>query len=126
MQFDILTLFPEMFEGPLSESIIKIAQKKKLLKINLHNLRKWATDKHRTCDDKPFGGGGGMVMKVEPVYKALKDIVKNRNNTKIILLTPQGKRLNQKIIKNLSKLKRIVLVCGHYEGVGRMDRWGRL
>lgn len=124
MQIDILTLFPEMFKGPLSESIIKIAQKKKLVKIRLHNLRKWTSDRHRTADDKPFGGGGGMVMKIEPVYQALKSITKNKRskNIKIILLTPQGKRLEQKLVKKLSKFKRLILICGHYEGLDERIR----
>ncbi len=132
MQIDILTLFPGMFKGPLSESIIKIAQKKGKLKIKLHNLRKWTSDKHRTADDKPFGGGGGMVMKVEPVYRALKDIAKAKNakrkaknhssKFKIVLLTPQGEKLDQRLVKKLSKLKRMILICGHYEGVDERIR----
>ncbi|MCK4463930.1 MAG: tRNA (guanosine(37)-N1)-methyltransferase TrmD [Candidatus Omnitrophica bacterium] len=123
MQIDILTLFPGMFKGPLSESIIKIAQKKGKLKIKLHNLRKWTSDRHRTADDKPFGGGGGMVIKVEPVYWALKEIAEIRKKgLKIILLTPQGKRFDQKVVKRLSKLKRLVLICGHYEGVDERIR----
>jgi len=119
-----------MFKGPLGESIIKIAQKKGKLKIKLHNLRKWTSDKHRTADDKPFGGGAGMVMKVEPVYRALKEITKDegrgawdeKKKTKVVLLTPQGKRLDQKVVKRLSKLKRLVLICGHYEGVDERIR----
>ena len=123
MQIDILTLFPGMFKGPLGESIIKIAQKKGKLKIKLHNLRKWTSDKHRTADDKPFGGGAGMVIKVEPVYRALKEIVGLRKRElRIILLTPQGKRLDQKVVKRLSRLKRLILICGHYEGVDERIR----
>ncbi len=130
MQIDIVTLFPGMFKGPLGESIIKIAQKKGKLKIKLHNLRKWTSDKHRTADDKPFGGGAGMVIKVEPVYRALEEITKNvgrgtwdeKKKTKVVLLTPQGKRLDQKLVKRLSKLKRLVLICGHYEGVDERIR----
>jgi tRNA (guanine37-N1)-methyltransferase len=130
VQIDIVTLFPGMFKGPLGESIIKIAQKKGKLKIKLHNLRKWTSDKHRTADDKPFGGGAGMVIKVEPVYRALEEITKNvgrgtwdeKKKTKVVLLTPQGKRLDQKLVKRLSKLKRLVLICGHYEGVDERIR----
>ena len=120
MKIDILTLFPGMFKGPLSESMIKIAQTKGLLKIHIHNLRKWTSDRHRTADDKPFGGGAGMVMKIEPVYKAFKELAKPQART--ILLTPQGKRFNQKIAKRLSKEESLVLVCGHYEGVDERIR----
>jgi len=127
MQIDVLTLFPEMFKGPITESIIKIARNKRLLKIKLHNLRTWTDDRRRTADDKPFGGGGGMVMKVEPICRALKDISKRKarsenKKTSIVLLTPQGRRLDQKIVKKLAGLKRLVLICGHYEGVDERIR----
>ena len=126
MLIDILTLFPDMFDSVLGESILKRAQAKRLLNIRVHNLRDWTTDAHRTADDKPFGGGPGMVMKVEPIYKALKEIcpeVKNKKSeVRKILLTPQGKRLEQGGVKRLSKYKRLVLVCGHYEGVDERIR----
>ncbi len=114
MKIDIITLFPEMFKGPFEESIIKRAQEKELVEINIHNLRDWATDKHKTLDDKPYGGGGGMVLMVEPIYKALKDL--KTKNSKVVLLTPQGKVFNQKKAQQLSKFKHLILIAGHYEG----------
>lgn len=120
MRIDILTLFPKMFENVLGESILKRAQNKGLLRIKIHNLRDWTFDSHRSADDKPFGGGPGMVMKIEPVYLALEELKvleKTKDHARVILLTPQGKSLNQRIVKKLSKEKRLVLICGHYEGV---------
>ena len=119
LRVDIITIFPEMFDSYLSESLIARALKKKLIKINVHNLRKWAKDRHKTVDDRPFGGGLGMVMKIEPIFKAvqsLKSKIKNQKS-KIILFTPRGKKFNQKIAYNLSKLAQIILICGRYEGV---------
>jgi len=113
MQFDIITIFPEIFDSFLKESLIARAQKKKLIKINIHNLRKWTTDRHRTVDDRPFGGGLGMVLKVEPIYKAVKEL----SSSKIILFTPRGKEFNQKMAYQLSKLNQIIMICGRYEGV---------
>ncbi len=114
MKIDILTLFPEMFKGPFEESIVKRAQEKELVEINIHNLRDWATDKHKTLDDKPYGGGGGMVLMVKPIYEALKDL--KTKNSKVVLLTPQGKVFNQKKAQEFSKLKHLILIAGHYEG----------
>lgn len=121
-----------MFENILRESMLKIAQDKGLVKINVHNLRDWTSDSHRTADDKPFGGGPGMVMKVEPVWRALEelkalrcmqDAVRGRSErARVILLTPQGKKLEQKAAKTLAKEKRLVLICGHYEGVDERIR----
>jgi len=125
LQLDIITIFPDIFGSYFNESIIKRAQKKKLVKINIHNLRKWTLDKHKTVDDKPYGGGAGMVMKVEPTFKAISEIKKSKiknQKSKVILLTPQGKLFNQKIAKRLSKLKQIILICGHYEGVDERTR----
>ena len=119
MRIDILTLFPKMFENILGESMLKIAQKKNLVKIKAHNLRDWTNDSHRTADDKPFGGGPGMVMKVEPVYRALEEFGKV---AKVILLTPQGKKFDQKAAKRLAKEKRLILICGHYEGIDERIR----
>lgn len=119
MRIDILTLFPRMFDGVTGESIIKRARNKGLVDIKVHNLRDWTSDNHKTADDKPFGGGPGMVMKVEPVWRALKELKSLRNtksDSRVILLTPQGKRLEQKAVKRLAKQKRLVLICGHYEG----------
>ncbi len=117
MKFDIITLFPEMFNGPLSESIIKRASEKKLVNIACHNLRDYATDKHKTVDDTPCGGGKGMVLKIDVMDKAITDI-KDQEPDKIrtILLTPKGNRFNQEKAIELAKYKRIILVCGHYEG----------
>ena len=119
MQIDVLTLFPKMFENVLGESMLKRAQKKGLAEIRVHDLRDWTCDAHRSADDKPFGGGAGMVMKVEPVAGALEDL---GGKSKVVLLTPQGKQLNQRLVKRIAKEKRLILVCGHYEGVDERIR----
>lgn len=116
MNFDIITIFPEIFNSYFSESLIARAQKKKLIKINIHNLRNWALDKHKTVDDRPFGGGLGMVMKIEPIFKAVKKIKKGKK-TKVILFTPRGKKFNQKMAYQFGKLDQLILICGRYEGV---------
>jgi len=122
--FDILTAFPGMFEGVFSESMIQRAQKEKLVKINVHDLRKWAKDKHKTIDDEPYGGGAGMVLKPEPIFKAvaeLKEKFAKKNSPKsvqhTILLTPKGTPYNFRIAEKLSHLDHVILICGHYEGV---------
>ncbi|MGA3206813.1 MAG: tRNA (guanosine(37)-N1)-methyltransferase TrmD [Syntrophales bacterium] len=122
IRFDILSVFPEMFESPLSHSILKRAQEKGMAEIHLHDIRDYAEDKHRMTDDAPYGGGGGMVMKVEPIDRALASIVPSRDNALIALLTPQGETFNQKIAEEMSRYFRIVLVCGHYEGVDERVR----
>lgn len=123
LTIDVITLFPKMFEaGPLQESMLKIAQEKEKLNVVVHNLRDYTHDKHKTCDDTPFGGGPGMVMKPEPLFEAVTDIKKNRPNTKVILLTPQGKTFSQKMAKEMSLEKEITLICGHYEGVDERFR----
>ncbi|MFH1062089.1 MAG: tRNA (guanosine(37)-N1)-methyltransferase TrmD [Candidatus Omnitrophota bacterium] len=114
MQIDVLTLFPEMFPGILNESILKRAQENKKARISVYNMRDWTHDARKTVDDKPYGGGPGMVIKPEPVYEACDDLCKK--NSHVILLTPQGERFNQSIAKELSNQKRILLICGHYEG----------
>ncbi len=111
---DIVTLFPEMFEGPLQESMIRLAQKKGLVKIRVHNLRDWTHDVHRTCDDKPFGGGPGMVMKVEPIYECLKKIGKKGW---VVMMSPRGRRFDSRSAKRLARKKHLIFLCGHYEGV---------
>ena len=116
MRFDIITIFPEIFNSYFSESLISRGQKKKLIKVNIHNLRDWTSDKHKTVDDKPFGGGLGMVMKVEPIFKAVKKIKKGKK-TKVVLFTPRGKKFNQKTAYQFSKLDQLILICGRYEGV---------
>ncbi|XOB41667.1 MAG: tRNA (guanosine(37)-N1)-methyltransferase TrmD [Candidatus Nealsonbacteria bacterium] len=125
IKFDIITIFPEIFNSYLKESLIARAQKKKLIEINIHDLRKWTSDVHKTVDDRPFGGGIGMVLKVEPIYKAVKEINKlvfakasaRRGKSKIILFTPRGRKFNQKMAYRLSKLNQIIMICGRYEGV---------
>ena len=119
--FDIITIFPEIFDSYLKESFIKKAQEKGLIKIRIHNLRDWARDKHKTVDDRPFGGGLGMVLKVEPIYKAVEAIKKIKRLSpkqgKIIVFTPRGKKFNQKLAYQFSKLNQIIMICGRYEGV---------
>lgn len=115
IKFDVITIFPELFSSFLKESLIARAQKKKLIKIQIHNLRKWTKDRHKTVDDRPFGGGLGMVLKVEPIYKAIKSLKKPKS--KVILFTPRGKKFNQQVAFKFSKLNHIILICGRYEGV---------
>ena len=114
MKIDILTLFPDMFSS-LNESIIGKAIEKKLIEINIINIRDFSKDKHKKVDDTPYGGGAGMVIKPDVVYNAFKSI-KNKN-AKTIYLSPQGKCLNQNIVRNLSNEKHLILLCGHYEGI---------
>jgi tRNA (guanine37-N1)-methyltransferase len=120
MTFHIITIFPKIFDSYFNESIIKRALKNNLIDIKIHNLRDWTTDKHKTVDDSPFGGGAGMVMKIEPLYKALEAIKQKNNKTKkqkIILLSAKGKTWNQQLAKKHAKLDNIILLCGRYEGV---------
>jgi tRNA (guanine37-N1)-methyltransferase len=118
LKFDILTIFPELFEPFSKESLLKRAQQKKLLKIQAHDLRKWATDKHRSVDDKPFGGGLGMVAKVEPIFRAISTLAKFKNQkSKVILFTPRGKKFTQKMAYEFSRLDQLIMICGRYEGV---------
>lgn len=118
MQINILTIFPEMFSCYLNESILKRAQKKKLVNFKIYDIRKFTKDKHKTVDDKPYGGGPGMVMKVEPIYNALRAIsTEVREKRRIILLSAKGKTFNQKHAKRLTKYNQLVLICGRYEGV---------
>jgi len=120
MEFNIITIFPEIFNSYFSESILKRAQNKKLIKIKIHNLRQWTYDKHKTVDDAPYGGGAGMILKIEPLFKALRAINKRTNkksNSKTILLSAKGKKWNQLLAKKYSKLNKITLICGRYEGV---------
>lgn len=122
MKIDILTLFPDMFRGPFDDSMIKAAQVKGLVEINIHNLRDWTEDKHKTVDDRSFGGGKGMIIKIEPVYKALtelklkKDSRFKNKDSRVILLSPQGKTFNQKKARELFQLDHLILLAGHYEG----------
>ena len=113
--FDIISIFPNIFDSYFKESIIQRAQKKRLIKVKVHNLRKWTKDRHRIVDDRPFGGGIGMVLKVEPIFKSVSSLKKRK--TKVILFTPRGKKFNQEMAYRLSKLNHLILVCGRYEGV---------
>jgi len=119
IKFDIITIFPEIFDSYLKESLIARAQKKRLIKIKVHDLRKYSRDRHKTVDDRPFGGGLGMVMKIEPIYRALKSVRGSASNskTKVVLFTPRGKKFNQPMAYRLSKLNHLILICGRYEGV---------
>ena len=119
MTIHILTLFPEMFKGPLSESIIKRAIEKKLVNINIHNLRDYSLDKHKKCDDRPYGGGPGMVLKPEPIFAAVEEITRKKikGERRVILTSPEGKSFNQKTAEKLFQLEEIVFICGHYEGI---------
>lgn len=117
MKFDIITIFPEIFKGFTSESLLAKAQKKKLITIKAHYLRKWTTDRHQTVDGKPYGGGPGLVFKVEPVFKAVKTVRSKTKKSKVILFSPRGKRFDQATAKKWAKLDQLVFICGRYEGV---------
>lgn len=116
IHFDIVTIFPDVISAYTNSSIIKRAQEKKLIKIDIHNLRDWALDKHKSVDDTPYGGGPGMVMKVEPIFNCLKDLKKE--NSIVMLTTPKGEELVQSKLKELSQSKdaHYIILCGHYEG----------
>ncbi|WP_270790185.1 tRNA (guanosine(37)-N1)-methyltransferase TrmD [Enterococcus diestrammenae] len=118
MQIDILTLFPRMFEGPLGESIIGKAREKDLLTINVHNFRDYSDNKHHTVDDYPYGGGAGMLLKVQPIFDNLKAIEAENPGQKkrVILLDPAGKSFDQKLAEEFAKEEQLVFICGHYEG----------
>ena len=117
MIFTILTLFPSIFESPLSESLVKKARDRGLLSFNILNIRDFAEDIHRTCDDAPYGGGAGMVMKVEPIYQAMQQVNAHFGRPRYILLTPHGRMFDQETAARLSRLPHLGLVCGRYEGV---------
>ncbi len=121
---DVLTIFPGMFSGILNESILKRAIKAGVVNVKLHNIRDYSKDKHHKVDDRPFGGGPGMVMKIEPIYDAIKDVLKGRKKSipRIILLSPQGRALTQDFAEELSKNRHLILICGHYEGVDERVR----
>ncbi len=120
MRFHVLTLFPGMFIGPLNESIMGRAQREGLVSVDLHNVREFTHDRHRTVDDYPYSGGPGMVMKPEPLFEAVESLRASwemDRSTPIVLLTPQGRRFTQKIAEELAEYEQIVLICGRYEGV---------
>ena len=114
MKIDVLTLFPAMFSGPLDESIVKRARAEKLLDLTIHNLRDYTHDRHRTVDDKPFGGGPGMLLKPEPIFEAVESLA--REDTRVILLAPTGRTFNQTVANELARENHLLLVCGSYEG----------
>ena len=119
MRIDILTLFPEVCRAPLSESMMKRAQESGAVDLHIHNLRDWTTDKHHVVDDAPFGGGQGMVMKVEPIFAAVEELkskIENRKS-KIILMSPTGRRFDQEMATEFSGESHLIIICGHYEGV---------
>ncbi|MEW6686749.1 MAG: tRNA (guanosine(37)-N1)-methyltransferase TrmD [Candidatus Edwardsbacteria bacterium] len=116
MKIDVLTIFPQIFSGTLSEGPIRIAQEKGLLQISLVNLRDFTSDRHKTTDDYPYGGGPGMVMKPEPIFLAVRKL-KRENLSKVILLTPQGTIYTQEIAKNLAERKHLILICGRYKAI---------
>jgi len=123
MRIDVITLFPEILRGPLDASIMGRAQRGGQAEIALHQLRDYATDKHHTVDDKPYGGGPGMLLKCEPIFAAVQDVQsKAATPGRIILLTPSGKKFDQAKARELAGLERIVLICGHYEGVDERVR----
>lgn len=140
MIFDVITIFPSMFDGPMSASVIGIAQERGLLEVRTHDLRQWTHDRHRTTDDEPYGGGPGMVMKAGPIFEAI-DAVQSAEDEPghVIFLTPSGVPFTQKLAVDLASLERLVFVCGRYEGIDeralargsrafnrrlRADRWG--
>jgi tRNA (guanine37-N1)-methyltransferase len=120
MKIDVLTLFPEMFAGPLDVSIVQRARKAGLLDLQVHNLRDWTHDRHKTVDDRPFGGGAGMVMKPEPIFEAVENLA--GENTHVVLLAPTGRPFSQLIARDLSRRKHVLFICGSYEGVDERVR----
>jgi len=125
MRFDVLTLFPEIFDGYLGQSILKLALAKGLVEIHLWNVRDWAVGKHRSVDDRPFGGGPGMVIMPDPVFAAVEEVrAKAPDPGQLVLLTPAGERLTQGLVKELSGCRRLLLLCGRYEGFDERVRLG--
>ena len=122
MQFEVFTLLPEVFPPYLESSILQRARQRGLIDVRLHNIRDWARDKHHTTDDMPYGGGGGMVMKPEPVFEAVESILGSSSGVPVILLTPQGRIFSQSVARELSTIGRIALLCGRYEGVDERIR----
>lgn len=122
MLFDVFTLLPEVIEPYLQSSILKRARQAKLLEVRVHNIRDWATDRHHICDDTPYGGGGGMVMKPEPVFAAVEAVLGAPPVCPVILLTPQGRSFNQQVAQELFEQKHLALLCGRYEGIDERVR----
>ena len=122
MRIDILTILPELLESPFSHSIIKRAVENKLVKIVIHNIRDYSTNKQRQVDDYAFGGGAGMVMTIEPIHRLIEKLKKERKYDEIIFLTPDGERFNQQIANRLSTYENLIILCGHYKGVDQRVR----
>ena len=117
MRFDVLTLFPEIFSGYKTQSILNKAIEREMVSLNVHNMRDWATDKHKKIDDRPFGGGPGMILMVEPVVKGVRAVqAMDQQPGQLIMLTPQGRRLDQRFVEELAVMPRLVMLCGRYEG----------
>jgi len=125
MRFDVLTLFPDLFQGYFTQSLLRLALQKGLVEIHLWNLRNWATGKHRSVDDRPFGGGPGMVIMPDPVFAAVEAVQALAELPgQLVMLTPGGQRLTQQVVKELSDAKRLLLLCGRYEGFDERIRLG--
>ncbi|MDP4281058.1 MAG: tRNA (guanosine(37)-N1)-methyltransferase TrmD [Bacteroidota bacterium] len=122
MQIDILTIFPGMFEGFFGQSIIKRAQDKELVKINLHDIREYSTSKHKNVDDYPYGGGAGMVMMIEPIARCIEVLKEKTTYDEVIYLSPDGEQLTQKLANHLSTKQNLLLLCGHYKGIDERIR----
>ncbi len=122
MRIDIITIFPEMFEGPFNNSIIKRAIEKGLAEIHLHDLRDFSINKYKSVDDYPYGGGAGMVLMIEPIEKCIENLKSERDYDEIIYTSPDGELLNQKTANNLSGFKNIIILCGHYKGIDERIR----
>jgi len=124
MRFDVLTLFPELFSGYLSQSILKLAQERGLVRVHLWNIRDWATGKHKSVDDRPFGGGPGMVMMPGPVFDCVEAVQREAEPGELVMLTPAGERLTQRVVEELAARPRLLLLCGRYEGFDERIRLG--
>jgi len=122
MRIDIITIFPEFFNSTLDFSILKKAQENKIVDIQIHNLRDYSENKQKSVDDYQFGGGAGMVMNIQPIYKCIEELKSNNSYDEIIYLTPDGQKLNQSICNNLSLKQNIILLCGHYKGIDHRIR----
>jgi tRNA (guanine37-N1)-methyltransferase len=122
MQIDIITIFPEIFDGPFNHSIVRRAKDKKLAEIKIHNLRDYTSNKHKSVDDYPFGGGAGMVMMIEPIAKCIEALKKERIYDEVIYTSPDGDLLNQKTSNHLSTKQNLIILCGHYKGIDERIR----
>src|SRR4030042_3753253 len=123
MRFDVLTLFPEIFSGYLGQSLLKLAIERGLVEVHVHNIRDWATDKHKSVDDRPFGGGRGMALKVEPLVPCVEAVRQSHPDPgHLVMLTPQGRPLDQATVERLAGHKRILLLCGRDEGFDERSR----